>query len=53
MAGTGVRAGEGSPSGMGLWGMLVSAGAAVGCAWISIEVRKETPVTAQPAQLAA
>lgn len=38
---------------MGLWGMLVSAGAAVGCARISLEVSEETPVTAQPAQLAA
>lgn len=33
--------------------MLVSAGAAVGCARISLEVSEETPVTAQPAQLAA
>lgn len=42
-----------SPSGTGLWRTLVSAGAAVGCARISLEVSEETPVTAQPAQLAA
>lgn len=38
---------------MGLWGMLVSVGAVVGCTRISLEVSEETPVTAQPAQLAA
>lgn len=38
---------------MGLWGTLASAGAAVGCARINLEVSEETPVTAQPAQLAA
>lgn len=38
---------------MGLWETLGSPGATVGCARISLEVSEETPVTAQPAQLAA
>lgn len=42
-----------SPSGTGLWGTVVSDGTGVGCARISLEVREDTPVTAQPAQLAA
>lgn len=42
-----------SPSGTGLWGTVVSDVVGVGCARISLEVSDDTPVTAQPAQLAA
>lgn len=42
-----------SPSGTGLWGTAASDGTGVGCVRISLEVREDTPVTAQPAQLAA
>lgn len=42
-----------SPSGTGLWVTVVSDGIDVGCARMSLEVSEDTPVTAQPAQLAA
>lgn len=42
-----------SPSGTALWGTEISDGIGVGCARISLEVSEDTPVTAQPAQLAA
>lgn len=50
MGEAGLEARAGSPSGMGIWETLRSLGAALGCAWNSLEVSKETPVTVHPAQ---